>query len=182
MVAVANVRVNTQAPFPTMVTGTGPITLAKSVGGVWQVSLSYMTSQLGEPTTQSLTNQYVLIYDSFIQQFFRAPLSVVSIAGSAKIQRSVTTSPITVGITDIILNVNISSGTPTCTLPQASTREGVPVTFKDVGGNFNAHGLVITSFAGDTIDGASSLVLSTNRQSVTLVPFNDGVNTGWAIE
>jgi hypothetical protein len=104
------------------------------------------------------------------------------LASTVRVQRSVISSPITVGPTDEILNINISSGSPACTLPQASTRAGKAVTFKDVGSQFGAHNLTITPFAGDTIDGAASLVLNANRAGLTLVPFNDGINTGWAIE
>jgi hypothetical protein len=101
----------------------------------------------------------------------------------ARAQRSVTASPITVGGTDEILNCNISSGSPACTLPQASTRGGKPVTFKDVGARFLAHPLALTPFAGDSIDGnAAGIVLNVNGQAVTLVPFNDGTNTGWALQ
>ena len=102
--------------------------------------------------------------------------------GSARTQRLVTTSPITVGGTDQIINVNISAGSPTCTLPLASSRAGVVLTFKDVGGNFGAHSLTITPVGGDTIDGLASLVLSTNRMTINLVPANDGTTTGWFIE
>lgn len=104
------------------------------------------------------------------------------LASGGRVQHSVIASPITVNATDEIINVNISSGSPTCTLPQASTRAGKAVTFKDVAAQFQAHPLTLTAFGGDNIDGAASIVLALNRQSVTLVPFNDGANTGWAIE
>jgi hypothetical protein len=97
-------------------------------------------------------------------------------------QRLVTASPIVIAATDEILNVNITSGSPTCALPAASTRNGVPLTFKDVGGNFTAHNLTITPTGIETIDGGATLVLNINRQGATLVPANDGTSTGWAIE
>jgi hypothetical protein len=108
-------------------------------------------------------------------------LSTAILTGAPRQQRSVTASPITVVPSDSILNVNISTGSPICTLPPASSRNGSPLTYKDVGGQFAAHNLTLTPFAGDTIDGAASLVLNANRQSITLTPFNDGVNTGWFI-
>jgi hypothetical protein len=97
-------------------------------------------------------------------------------------QRRVTASPITVAATDVIINCNISSGSAACTLPQASTRSGLPVIFKDVGGQFAAHNLTLTPFAGDTIDGLTSVVLNTNYQRLQLRPLNDGVSNGWSIE
>jgi hypothetical protein len=151
MVAPANVRVNVQVPFPAMVTGSGPITIAK-VNGVWQVGFSL----------------------TVFQQIFSV---------QARTQRSVTASPVGVQTTppDGIINVNIATGNPTCLLPLANTRAGAPLTFKDVGGNFAAHPLVITAAGADTIDGLATITLDQARQAVTLVPFNDGVNTGWFI-
>jgi hypothetical protein len=180
MAVPANIRVNTQVPFPAMVTGSGPITLTKQ-NGVWIIGASGRLINKANPGI--VATDYVLVWDDVALQFIKISLSnLITAAAQAKTQRSVTASPIVVGPTDQILNVNISSGTPTCTLPQASTRSGLALTFKDVGAQFVAHSLVITPFAGDTIDGQANLVLNQNRQSVTLVPFNDGVGVGWAIE
>jgi hypothetical protein len=93
----------------------------------------------------------------------------------------VTASPIVVGSTDAILNINITTGSPTCALPAAATRSGVAVCFKDVGSQFGAHPLTITPNGTETIDGLASVTLSTNRQWIWLTPYNDTVNTGWEI-
>ena len=182
MVAPANVRVNTQVPFPAFVTGSGPITVGKTPGGVWTIGANGRVVQTANPGV--VPTDYVLVWDDVAQSWIKVSLSnLITQAQAVQAQRSVTTSPIVVGPTDSILNINITSGSPTCTLPQASTRAGASVTFKDVGGQFLAHPLTITPFAGNTIDGAASLVLSQNRQGVTLVPGNDGVNTTlWTIE
>jgi hypothetical protein len=97
-------------------------------------------------------------------------------------QRRVTASPITVGATDVVINCNITSGSPTCTLPDASTRAGKIVIFKDAGGQFAAHNLTITPFAGQNIDGLSSIVLTTNYGRLRLRPYNDGTGTGWSVD
>jgi hypothetical protein len=97
-------------------------------------------------------------------------------------QRSVTASPITVAASDEILNCNISSGSPTCQLPAAGTRAGRPVIFKDVGGQFSSHNLTLTFSGAEKADNIASLTLSSNYGYLRLVPMNDGVNTGWAIE
>jgi Collagen triple helix repeat (20 copies) len=97
-------------------------------------------------------------------------------------QRSVTSGPITVASGDEILNCNISSGAPTCSLPSATTRAGRPVIFKDVGGQFAAHNLTITFAGAEKADNLTSLTLSNNYGYLRLVPMNDGVNTGWAIQ
>jgi hypothetical protein len=97
------------------------------------------------------------------------------------IQRSVTASPISVASNDTILNINIASGSPSCTLPAASTRSGAVICFKDVGSQFGAHPLTITPTGAETIDGLASVTLSVNRQYIWLTPYNDTVNSGWSI-
>lgn len=180
MTLPANIRVNLAVPFPAFVLGSSFITLGK-VNGVWVIQTN--GDLLGAANPGASATDYVIVWDDIAKAFIRVSLAnLITQAQATRAQRSVTASPITVGPTDSILNVNIAAGTPACTLPQASTRGGAPVTFKDVGGNFAAHPLTITAFAGDNIDGLGSFFLTANRQAVTLVPFNDGTNTGWAVE
>lgn len=109
-----------------------------------------------------------------------SPLSSGSVS-SVRHQRSVTSSPIVISASDEVINSNITSGSPTCTLPLANTRGGRPITIKDVGAQFSAHPLTISRTGSDTIDGATSFVMDLNRQSATFTPFSDGVNTGWFV-
>jgi hypothetical protein len=97
------------------------------------------------------------------------------------VQRRVTASPITVAASDKTITCNITSGTPTCALPAAATRTGLPLIFKDATGQFAAHPLTITPNGAETIDGLASLTLSTNYQYLMLVPYNDGAGSGWFI-
>lgn len=182
MVAPANVRVNTQVPFPALVTGSGPITIAKA-NGVWQVGFTIAAFGSQNPPIGNYPTDYVLAWDDQAKQFFKISLSNLgqTLVG-ARNQRLVTASPIVIAGTDQILNVNIAAGAPTCALPAAATRNGIPLSFKDVGGNFALHNLTITPNGAETIDGAASLILATNRQYITLVPANDGTSTGWSIE
>jgi hypothetical protein len=179
MAAVANVRVNVQAPFPAMVTSSGPITLTK-LNGVWTVGFSIAVLAAQIPPVANYPNDFLIVYDATAQAFFKISLSSLG-ANGARTQRSVTATPIVIGPSDQILNCNINVAAA-CALPPSASRNGVPLTFKDVGAQFAAHNLTITPNGAETIDGAANLVLSTNRAGVTLVPFNDGVNTGWAIE
>jgi hypothetical protein len=179
MALPANIRVNVAVPFPAMVQGSGLITMSK-INGVWTINASVAQLQAVGLAPQNFQGEFVPIFDAGIGAWFKVSLANLGIGGG-RVQRSITSSPIVLIVGDQILMVNINTGAPTCTLPQASTRNGVPLTFKDVGGQFGAHNLTITPFAGDTIDGAASLVLNINRQGVTLVPFNDAVDTGWAI-
>lgn len=178
MPAVANIRVNTQVPFPASVTGAGPVVVAKSSGSVWTVTLSLAPINAVIPPGTNWVTDYILVYDSIANGFLKMPLFNFT----ARPQRLVTASPITVQLYDSIINVNVSGSAVACTLPSAASRGGVPLAFKDVSGNFAAHNLTLTPAAGDTIDGASSLVLSTNYQYVNLMPANDGTTTGWSVE
>lgn len=185
MDALADIRINTQVPFPAMAKGSGPITLTK-VNGVWTVGFTIAAFGSQNPPIGNYPTDYVLAWDDVNKTFFKISITnlvaAVSNIGGARNQRRATASPIVVAGTDQIINVNIAGGAPTCTLPAASTRLGIPLTFKDVGGNFAAHNLTITPAGGDLIDDLASIVLSVNRQSVTLVPANDGTSTGWMIE
>jgi hypothetical protein len=97
-------------------------------------------------------------------------------------QRLAIASPIVVGTNDEIINCNITSGAPTCALPNAGARGGRRIVFKDSGGQFGAHPLTLTPTGADTIDGLASVTLSTNRQYISLRPYNDGTSIGWFIE
>lgn len=185
MPAPANIRVNTQAPFPTLVTASGPITIAKNFG-IWQIGFTITAFGTQSPPTSSFATDFLLGYDANTNTFFKISLSNIVAAltppGPIRLQRLVTASPIVVSSGDQIINVNISSGSPTCTLPTAASRTGNAVTFKDVGGQFGAHNLTIAPAGGDHIDGGGNVVLGTNYQAVTLVPANDGTSNGWFIE
>ncbi len=99
-------------------------------------------------------------------------------SASARVQRSITSGgnlPVTG--TDSILNINaVSDLTPT--VPLASTRQGSPLTFKNLPGG---HTQTLTATGPNTFDGQTTLALVAGS-AVTLVPYNDGVNAGYAIE
>jgi hypothetical protein len=97
------------------------------------------------------------------------------------VQRSVTASPIVIGAGDEIINCNIT-GAATCALPASATRSGKALSFKDVAGKFAAGNLTLTPNGAERIDGLATLALATNYQYLRLRPYNDGVNSGWAIE
>lgn len=184
MTLPANIRVNTQANFPSMVYGTGPITIGK-VNGIWTVGFTISAFGSIVPPVPNYPTDYLLGYDSLTGAFFRVSItnliSTLNImSGAARAQRTTTITPITVAPSDSIISTNISSGPGACTLPSAASRVGVPVTFKDLG-QAAAHPITLTASGGDTIDGQATYVLNNNRAYVTLVPFNDGTNTGWMV-
>jgi hypothetical protein len=177
----AAIRINTNAPFPAMVTGGSGIAVTKT-NGIWSVNFNMNTlgTQIAPPG--NYPNDYIVVYDAATNTTFKMPLSgLTNLATGARTQRSVTASPIVIAANDQILNINVTSGTVACTLPTAASRSGVSLLFKDIGGQFGAHALTITPQVGETIDGLASLALSTNWQFAELTPFSDGVNTGWMI-
>lgn len=108
------------------------------------------------------------------------PLATLLVLLSARVQRAVVATPIVIAQADQILNCNIPVAAA-CALPKAATRNGIPLTFKDLG-QAAAHNITLTPFGAETIAGVNAAVaLTVNRQELTLVPFNDGVNSGWEI-
>jgi hypothetical protein len=180
----ANIRVNAQLPFPALVTGTGPITIGK-VNGIWQVGFSIAAFGSQNPPSGNYPTDFLFAYDSVAKAFFKISItnlisSLNIVSGAARNQRSVTATPIVIAGSDQILNCNITTAAA-CALPAAAARNGVPLTFKDLG-QAAANNITITPNGAEMIDGAATFVMSNNYQSVTLVPFNDGTNAGWSIE
>jgi hypothetical protein len=170
----ANVRVNANVPFPSLVIGSGPITLSKTFG-IWTIGFSIANLPV-QPGPVNLSTDFLIVYDSISGNFFSLPLS--TLISSARPQRSITgvgNLPITAA--DQILNVNPGPGL-NITIPLASTRGGVPLTFKKTGGS----PFTLTATGPDTLEGLASILVNTG--TVTLVPYNDGVNNalGYALE
>jgi len=179
MTLPAHLRVNVGAPFPAVTKATVPITIAKA-NGIWVVGYSIANLATEQPSILQQQTDFITVWDSIVGNFFRVPLSSFASGGigGSGTQRSVTAGPVVIVDSDRILNLNLS-GSLTITLPGFASRNGVPLTFKDVGRMATANPLTIAAAAGETIDGNASIALNTNAQSITLVPANDGVNTGW---
>lgn len=178
----ANIRVNAAFPFPSLVQGSGGITLAKN-NGIWTVGWAPQSFAITIPT--AATTSYAVVYDSVTGQTILVQLSyLATLIGpliiGARTQRAVTASPIVIGGTDQIINCNIATAA-SCALPASATRAGSPLTFKDMG-QAAAHNITFTANGAEKIDGQSTFVMTNNFQAVTFVPFNDGVNSGWSVE
>lgn len=176
-----NIRVNVGAPFPARVQGSGPIVITKS-NGVWTFTFSVAALVAQTPPPANYPTDFLIVYDSVAKTSFKMPLGGGGTPfGRARLQRSVTATPIVLVAADEIINCNINAAAA-CALPSAASRAGLALTFKDVGAQFGANNLTLSVFAGDTIEGsAAALVLKNNRQQITLTPLNDGINTGWSI-
>jgi hypothetical protein len=177
MTLPADVRINTTLLFPALVKGSGPVTVAKN-NGIWTVGLSFAILGAQSPPPANFPTDYLLVYDSIANTFFKMPLSGITAALTSRTQRSITSSgalPIIAG--DSILNINAASDL-TPIVPLASGRMGSPLTFKNLPGS---HTQTLTRTSPDTFDGATTVSLVAGA-AVTLVPYNDTVNSGYAIE
>lgn len=184
MTLPANVRVNAQLPFPSLVYGTGPITIGKA-NGIWTVGFTIAAFGSIVPPVPNYPTDFLLGYDAVNSVFFKVSItnlisSINTSLGAARSQRYVTATPIVITGNDQIINCKIMSAAA-CTLPSAAGRLGVPLTFKDLGQATSNH-ITLTASGGDSIDGAATYVISNNFGWVTLVPFNDGTNTGWTVQ
>jgi len=184
MTLPANIRFNTAVPFPALVLGSGPVTISKN-NGIWTIGFTITAFGTQVPLPGNYPTDFLMGWDAVNLTFFKVSItnliSSLNIqSGAARAQRTTTLTPITVAGSDSIISCNVSSGPAACTLPSAASRLGVPVTFKDLG-QATAHPITLTAAGGDTIDGQATYVLNNNRAYVTLVPFNDGTNTGWMV-
>lgn len=177
MTLPANIRVQTPVPFPALVTGSGVITVTK-VNGVWTVGFNISNLNAQVPPLLNYATDYILVWDSVAQSFFRMTLS--GLMNLTRTQRNVTGSgAIAVLSTDMIINLSIS-GAATISLPAYGSRNGNPITIKDAAGTLSGT-VTVTITPGDatTIDGQANFVMNLPRQGITLNPYTDGVNTGW---
>lgn len=183
MTLPANIRINTAVPFPALVQSNGPITISKN-NGIWTIGFTITTFGSQVPLVGNYPTDFLLAWDDVNKTFFKVSITnlIASIATTipTPTQRYVTTTPIGVGASDQIINCKITSPAA-CTLPSAASRLGSKVTFKDLG-QATANNITLTAAGGDTIDGAATYVIRDNFGYVTLVPFNDGTNTGWMVQ
>lgn len=186
MTAPSVIRVNASAPFPTLTIGSGPVVVTK-VNGIWTIGLSVAALAVAMPAPGNYPTDLLIFFDTLAKSWSSISLQTIvnaaSAASSVRTQRSVTSAP-SVQAGDAIINFNLGVAS-NLALPTASSRAGTPLTLNDAGGQFGAFPLTVTPNGGDTIAGqftnAVPLVLRAPRQVVTLVPYNDGINSGWFI-
>jgi Collagen triple helix repeat (20 copies) len=105
--------------------------------------------------------------------------SVQTTAGGVSNVTIVTTSTYAMGVQNRFVGVSYASGAATVTLAQGPTLViGTTVIIKDTGGNASLNPITIQAYAGDSIDGGPSAIISQNYNSYTLIL--SGANT-WSI-
>lgn len=121
----------------------------------------------------------VVLTDSLGNMIWTAdPVSGSGSTGSARNQRSITTgADLPILTSDSILNINAATDLVPF-VPLGGPRVGAPLTFKNLPASAAQ---TLTATSPNTFDGETSLVLQPGA-SLTLVPYNDSVNAGYAIE
>ena len=183
MTLPATIRVNTMLPFPSLVTGNGPIAISKK-NGIWGVGFTIDAFAEQIPPPPKWNADFILVWDHAAGVYFKMSIAdlasiLVPTASGSRTQRFVTSGPIVVASTDSIITCAIP-GAAACTLPAAAGRVGAPLTYKDLR-QATAHNITLTPASSETIDGMANYVLRNNYGYVTLMPFNDGFNTGWMV-
>jgi hypothetical protein len=81
---------------------------------------------------------------------------------------------------DVVINLNCAAPL-SIRIPLASSRHGKPLILKDVGGKAGTNNITLNATAPDTFDSLIWFKLTTNYQSITLAPANDGATKGWSL-
>ena len=159
MTLPATIRVNVRVPFPTSVSGSAFITIAKS-NGAWTISPDF--TRLAQAPTVDV-NKIIAIQDLVSKSFFYTT-AVNFIFGALNSYRIITTtgavSPISTDV--VILFQKGSSGASSYTLPAASSRGGAPILVKDLTGDAATNNITIIPASGETIDGLSASAAAAN--------------------
>lgn len=79
MTVAENARINTQLPFPALVAGSGPVTIAKN-SGIWTVGFNIAILGNNTPLLASLATDYLIFYDAIGQQFQNVSLAQLQAA------------------------------------------------------------------------------------------------------
>lgn len=161
-------RLRLAPKFPSRLIGTTGISSTTS-GGATTLAMDW--SEFQEPVGAFDPGIYdILAYDEDSDEFNRVPLSTVRVVN----YREVTVAgAVTVTTSDGLIGINK-------TVPEATTvnllaaASGFPLTVKDVAGNAGTYNITLTPSGAETIDGASSFVIGSDWQSITLTPVTGG--------
>lgn len=171
MTLPANIRVNIGAPFPSIVRGSGPITIQKT-NGIWTVGLGFI--QLPSvPGGADPTQIYLLAYNNQTGVFQKISIAGLLSTNSPATIVTSAQSPYPPLATDTFLLVDTTGGPVEIDMPLAAARNNVSLAIKDYKGNAAVNNITIKPTNPETIDGfthAAPLVINTNFDGVNLRP------------
>jgi hypothetical protein len=155
------------APFPSMVQGSGPIVLSK-LNGIWTVGLTASALAVQNPPPQNLPTDQAIVWDSINKQWILVPLT--AIAGSTS---TLAYSASVVGAT--VSNSNVATALKTFNQINANTLQ-VGSVIRLRGG-----GLYSTAAAAPGLTLAMAIAGVTFAYSTTTMPASQA-NVGWGFE
>ena len=178
MNAPANIRVNAYVPFPSLVTGTGPVTITK-VNGIWTVGFSFSGIGQQVPQPSAYATDLLLGYDIIAKSYFTISLATLAAAGVAvPVFDTLAGTYNVTGETILLINKAVPAA-HNIQLPTAASRVGVPIVIKDYAGNAASNVATILPNGSELIDGLASLPINSNYGGFKLVPISTG---GWYID
>ncbi len=181
MTLPANVRVNAQVPFPSLVQGSGPVTVSK-VRGIWTLGLQFINLITGTPSAARA--QYLLLYDVISGQFWKVPVSsFANAAGTARLPVAAASVPILT--IDIEVGINTGTAPTTCPLPSvaswaAANPNGLELTIFDATGQALTNNVTPSLSAGDTFLQDATPVITQPWGLIKLRPII-GVSNSWYV-
>lgn len=168
MTLPANIRINIGAPFPSLVKGSGPVTVAKA-SGIW--TLGFTITNLGAmPAGTDPSTVEVLVYNTVAKVFQKTTLA--AIAGSLPTPIGIAQSPYAVQPGDTIIDVDSSGGAVVINLQPAAARAGRSISIKDISGNAATvgHNISIVPNGIETVEGLNPLPIDANYGGFRLSP------------
>jgi hypothetical protein len=178
-----SIRVNVRAPFPTQVKGAAFISVNKA-NGVWTIAPNYLTLA---PNVGVKPAQVLALQDPTTGAFSQVGASVFVSSALSPFRIITTPGAVSVLSTDVVLLFEkSSSGASTVNLPTSATRQGAPLSFKDLTGDANTNNITIVPSGSETIDGFSAAdaaangvaLISNDYGSMQLYPLTSG---GWYV-
>jgi hypothetical protein len=163
MAPPARIRINTQVPFPSQVTGSGPVTVTKQ-NGIWSVGLQ-VANLAQMPANTDPTKAQVLLWNVVLSTWQSTTLAIVAGTAIAPTSIAFGASPYTPVQGDSVLYVDTSGGPIVINLPLAGSRGGLPLTIKDTTGHAATNNITIKPAGAETIDGytnGSPLIVNSN--------------------
>jgi hypothetical protein len=177
----AEIRIDTNTPFPALVTGANGVGIGKQ-NGIWTVALNINSLATAAPTTTQLLSDYVPVWDSVANNYVKVALSVIQQGLSGAIIYNYlggltlandTTSPNTV--IDVATGTAASDdNTAMMTLANAMTKSISGTWAVNSGSNGLDAGAVAAStwyhvfLIGNTSTGAVDVLLSTSATAPTM--------------
>lgn len=181
--SIPAIRTNVGVPFPALVQGSGPITIARN-SGIWTVGLSFDLVNHVVPGAPAFPTDYLLVYDSIQKAFLKVSISDFqalfnTAAPTPALDQAAGTYTVTTE--QVLLIKKTVPAAHNIQLPAAASRSGLGVIIKDVAGNAAANVATILPNGAETIDGLASLPINANYGGFNLIPLPVSAGAGWYI-